>query len=316
MLTFKEFLNEKIISKFDKDELQTAKEIMDVIKDNSLFKDQVLYRGFNGMRQNFAEIANDRSGFYGGLNTNVTTFVKNHLKVKNPTFATTDTTQASMFGAVHIFLPHSNDIIFHSDKIRDILVDMPNEEQTSEELKAIEKEYNRSNISKLGKNKGEFIVDSKKYYLINYLGLTSSFNSKFFKSKSTIEKMTYGDVYEALKSYVGLAEWQIKNGKRKSFQQQNLDDDKQRNRMAKLRQDRSSPEQLKIRLEVMKKFMHDFEYEEEGFSLVFKTQKAAKEAWKYVKPKMESRQNQSIMMDLSKTEYIDGDLVKNKIIIK
>ena len=91
-MTFKEFITEEVISKLDKDELITAKEIVKIIQSENLQKTKVLYRGFNGMRQYFAEVSNDRSSFYGGLKDSVTTFIKNYLKVKNPTFATTDMT--------------------------------------------------------------------------------------------------------------------------------------------------------------------------------------------------------------------------------
>ena len=48
----------------------------------------------------------------------------------------------------------------------------------------------------------------------------------------------------------------------------------------------------------------------------FKTQKAAKDAWKFIKPKIENRSNQMRIVDYSKKEFLNGELEKKQIIIK
>lgn len=77
MIGFKDFINEEIISKFDKDELETAKEMMEIISEGKLYKTPVLYRGMSGLNQHIAQITNDRTGFYGGLSDNTKLIVKN-----------------------------------------------------------------------------------------------------------------------------------------------------------------------------------------------------------------------------------------------
>lgn len=85
------------------------------------------------------------------------------------------------------------------------------------------------------------------------------------------------------------------------------------NRMKKLKEERLSQEQLKIRTDLMVHELKSFDFIIIGNSLEFKTQKAAREAWKYIKPKIESRFNQMKIIDLSKKEFLNGVLDKKQI---
>ena len=321
-MKFKDFILEEVISKLDKDELITAKEIVKIIQSENLQKTKVLYRGFNGMRQYFAEVSNDRSSFYGGLKDSVTTFIKNYLKVKNPTFATTDMTQASMFGAVYIFLPQPKDKLHQSDVIRDILSDISDEEKTPDDFKDLQKLYKENKISTVKRTSGEIIVDTKKYFLIDYISFTKSFRTKFFKPKNSIEKLTYGDIEEALNAYIGLEEWKINKGIRQSFDNMKSDSEKSIERMKKLRKARTSKEQLSIRLDNMIDALeemgieNEIDYKVNGSELEFRTLKSAKESWKLVKTKIEHRSNELISRDLSKIDFLDGELIRKVIKIK
>ena len=211
--------NEDLISKWDKDELITIQEIMDIIKSERLFKFPVLYRGFGSTGQRFSEITNTRSSFYGNMQKDTAKLIEKILKVKNPTFATGYQYQASMFGQTYIFLPMPKDKIYHSNSSTDIMADMGfNKNHSDKELKDIADSYSISTIKNLGKVNWEVIVSSKKYYLMNWDAIINNLKSKFFKPKTDITKLIWQDVYDTLKAYLSRAEWDIKNNKRLSFE--------------------------------------------------------------------------------------------------
>ena len=292
---------------------------MEIIKKGNLYKTKVLYRGMSGLNQYFAQITNDRTNFYGSLSDNTTSIIKKYLKIKNPTFATFDSSQASMFGEVHIFIPELSDKLYSNDKIRDIMAETNNEKYNSTtEQEKLAREYKQYTIKNI-KGKEEIIVDSKNYYLLSYIGFTKSFRTKFFTPKKSIENLTYGDIYDAIKAYVGLEEWKIKNGKRKSFEDNKKDEQNSRDRLQNLMKARKSPEQLKVRLKNMKDFLdaENIQYKDSReFEIEFNSQKAAKEAFKKVKEKMESRNNETTKMNLDNIDYLDGELYKKFIKIK
>ena len=320
-MRFKEFLNEEILDMWSKDELITAKEIMDIIKSNNLYKESVIYRGMNTSK-NFAEVTNDRTSFYGALSQNTVNIVKNHIKIKNPTFATFDMNQAHFFGAVHIFIPQSKDTLYVNPKIRDIMGETIDGYDNQEDQEKIAKVYISYNIKTVNKSKGkaEILVDTKRYYMVDYLLFVKSFKTKFFTPKTSIEKLTYGDVYDAINAYVGLEEWKQKQGHSKTFDQRKDDLDKTIKRTNDLRQDRRSPQQKSVRFELLKNLLRDngIEYisasENEDFQIEFKTQKAAKEAFKIVSKEMNSGQNQRKLMNLKQVEFISADLQKKFIV--
>jgi len=307
-MTFREFLiSEDVISKFDKDELQTAKDIIQIIKKGNLQKHKVLFRGMNGVNDYIAEVTNNRSSFYGSLSKNTSEIIKKYLKVKNPTFATFNQTQALMFGKVYIFIPELSDTIYLNKEVRDIMSETNSTEFDSDNAKKIfASEYKDYNISNIPNAKNEVIVDSEKYYLVNYTGLSGMKLS---------ESITYNDVLSALENYLNSEELKIKTGKRLSFDQQKKSLEKSKDKMAKLRQERKSPEQIAIRQKLMVDFLNknNINFTEGKGTIEFKTQKAAKDAFKVIKKEIDSRQNKFKMMDLSKKYFINGELEKKII---
>lgn len=240
-------VNEEIISKFDKDELKTIEEILEVIKKGNLYKQKVLFRGFGNTKQLFSEVTNTRSSFYGGLNDNVSKFISKYLKVKNPTFATRDIFQAGMFGDTYLFVPGEKNTLYYSQTVRDILADMGFKEKSDEDLKGWTDNYKKVPFNKLApQHKGEVIISAKKYYLVNWRILSTDFKSKFHKPKPWNEDLTYQDVFDTLKAYLSLAKWQIKNNKgRRSFEQNQKDDERnaerRKIRVAKHRKEHGLP---------------------------------------------------------------------------
>lgn len=118
---------------------------------------------------------------------------------------------------------------------------------------------------------------------------------------------------------MGLQEWRIKNGTRKSFEQNQEDDTKNLNKMDKLRADRRSPKQLRFRMNMLIELLkrENIEYESAlDFEIVFSSVKEAKDAFKIVKKSMDNNRNKQKMMNLSKIDYIDGELKKNMIYVK
>jgi tetratricopeptide (TPR) repeat protein len=310
-MKFKDYLEEAVISKLSKDELITSREILDEIKKEKLFKTKVLYRGFSAINQYFAEIENKRSSFYGSMRADTSRFIKDELKVKYPTFCTTDETQASMFGKVFIFLPTKAEY-FQSDYIRDVLSDLTlDTEEDFEDAKSL---YKKS--KKIPRSMGEIIVSTEKYFLIDYIGLSKSFSSKFYTPKTDISKLTYQDIYDLISAYLSLSEYKIKKGYRDDFETTIKKSKESHNRLIQLRKERTSATQLSTRTKMLQDYFdaEDIEYELEGFEFVFRTQKLAKEAFKPLKKVIENRQNNMKMMDLSKIEYYNAELKKNKII--
>jgi len=307
-MKFKDYINEKIVGRFDKDSLATAQEIIDIIKSTKIEKQKVLYRGFSGMTEDLALITNDREAFYGALNKEAFKFVKEYLKVKNPTFATTDHTQASMFGSVKIFIPNKNDTLLYSDKIKDVMADIgfdARDENYFEELLA---SYNKTTIKNIGKHNGEIIGDTKEYYLVDYLITAKSFNSKFFEPKKTIEGLTYGDVAEMLKSYISYNKFLIKVGKQQTFDVMKKEMDDNRIKMEKLRKNRLSDKSKKIRFKVLLDFLNkegiDYTENEDDRSVNFKTQVLLKKVLKMIDKENEKPNMVAKMRDMTQVDYL------------
>ncbi len=217
-MNFKEYLEtgiertevktEAVITKFEKDELKTIQEILCIIKDH---KGKLTYRGFSGMNQTIGTVSNKRSSFYGALRKEVHSFIKGPLGVKYPTFATTDETQAMMFGQTFIFVSKGTGYV-HT-YMRDILSDTT--EDTN--FEGMEKGFTKGDIDDVSKRAmGEIIVDTPEYYLINYKYLAGDFRSKFFKPKK--EAKDWQDVYDLLYNILKYENWKIKNNKRDSFE--------------------------------------------------------------------------------------------------
>jgi len=314
-MKFKEFITEKIISKFDKDTLIVAQEIIDIIEKSNIGTMPVLYRGFSGLRDNFAEITNTRTSFYGGLNDTVTKFIQKYLEVKNPTFATTRTSQAEMFGRVHIFLPQEKDTLIYSSEVQDILTSLGFNDVPDTELEELLKTYTATDHAHRRKHDGEIIVDTKKYYLIDYMGLVKSFNSKFFKPEHTIENMNYNDIVRALKAYISYNNYLIKVGKRKSFEDTKLDNKKQMNRMDDLRAERLTPKNKTIRYNMLLKALEDsnieyIESNDKDYSVTFKTQGKQKAANKVLQQIVKSQERYA--RDMNNVDYIWIDNSKDK----
>jgi hypothetical protein len=316
-MKFKDFLecstNEAVISKFDKDLLETAEDILTTIKKENLFKSKVLYRGFSSLRQDFAEITNNRNSFYGSIRDDIKKFILNTLEIKNPTFVTTDITQASMFGKVYIFISENSDYVY-SDEVRDILSDMTfKDEKDYDEAKQL---YKRS--TNIPNTSGEVMVDTKKYFLVDYIGLSKSFKSKFFKPKTSIENLTYQDIYDLIKAYVSITKYKIKMGYQQDFKTMKQTSKDHYEKMAKLRDERNSASQLSTRSKMISNLfdMHSIEYTLKGYDFEFKTQKAAKEAWKILKEKIQDKRNEMKKRNLSEIEFYDGELDKKLIKVK
>jgi len=316
MKNFKQFLREAVISKHDKDELVTIEDTLYAIKNNNLFKEKVLFRGMSTTNY-ISEVTNDRSNFHGGMIDNTREIIQNHLKIKNPTFITTDEIQASMFGPVKIYIPGKNDTFFSNEYVNDIMVYTNNSNFDSEESKVeFAKSYKKS--SKLHKNRtGEVIVDTKHYYLMDYLGfIKNSFKSrKVYTPKESLKGLTYRDVYDTLKAYLGLEQWKIQQGYRKSFDNSKKDAQKSADRMNDLRKERKSDSQLSVRTKFLvshlhKKDIEDFIVDDKNFRLEFKSQKRVKEVWKIIKPDIENRINYMKITNLSEIEFLNPSLDK------
>jgi hypothetical protein len=307
-MKFKEYINEKIMGRFDKDSLATAQEIIDIIKSTKIEKNKVLYRGFSGMTEGLALITNDREAFYGALNKEAFKFVKEYLKVKNPTFATTDYTQASMFGSVKIFIPNKNDTLLYSDKVNDVMADIGFDGRDENHFENLLSSYNKATIKNISKHKGEVIVDTKEYYLVDYLVTANSFKSKFFEPKKTIEGLTYGDVVEMLKSYISYNKFLIKVGKQQPFDVMKKEMDDNRNKMEKLRKNRMSDESKKIRFKVLLNFLDkegiEYTKDEDDRSVSFKTQVLLKKVLKMIDKENEKPNMAAKLRDMTQVDYL------------
>ena len=220
-MKFKTFLaNEAVLHFLDKDELQTAQEILDTIKSLNLMKLRCRYRGFSGGQKNngIAEVTNKRSGFYGGLNATGRILVKDYLGVKYPTFVAMDREKASFFGPVFVYVPFKKSTHHQSAVIQDLVTDLPLEAPTDPDYFAdMKKSYDTGGLGDLRYPNSEIIADAEKYYLIQYTKLTESFRSKFFNPVKDDKTLTYGDIYNAVKAYISYSKYMIKIGKKRSF---------------------------------------------------------------------------------------------------
>ena len=88
-----------------------------------------------------------------------------------------------MFGSVYVFLPKSEDKLYYSNSVRDILTDLSFGEVPTEKLETLHNSYKSTNHKSITKHAGEILVDSKKYFLIDYINLSKSFKSKFLLLK-------------------------------------------------------------------------------------------------------------------------------------
>ena len=323
MIGFKQFISEDVIGKFDKDELIIVEDILESIKKNKLQSKQVMFRGMN-TKDYVSEVTNDRTGFYGSAMENTKLIISKNLGIKNPTFITTNEIQASMFGAVKIFIPSTKSTFFGNPTISDIMADTGREGYDTEEARQkVADGYTKSNSILSDRKYKEVLVDTKKYYLFDYLGFIKyTFkNRSKYKPKERIESLTYGDIYDTLNAYLGLEKWKIQKGHRKSFEDSQKDAKKQSDRLTELRKERSSEKQLSIRLDIMIKHLNDldvddFTVDERNFTVDFKSQKRAKEVWKEVKKGIENRMNQMKVTNLGEIKFLDGVIEKNKIRIK
>jgi len=307
-MNFKDYINEKILGRWDKDSLEIAQEIINIIKSEKLEKQKVLYRGFSGMTTEIALITNDRTSFYGALNKGAYNFVKNYLKVKNPTFATTDYIQASMFGSVKIFIPNKKDILLYSDKVNDVMADIGFDDKNEEYFDELLASYNKTTIKNLKGHEGEVICDTKEYYLVDYLTTSNSFKSKFFEPKKTIDNLTYGDIIEMLKSYISYNKFLIKVERKKSFDVLKKELEDNSNKMEKLRKIRMSDDSKKIRYKVLLDFLDkegiDYIKDEDDRSVSFKTQVLLKKALKMIDKENEKPNKLSKLRDMSQIDYL------------
>ena len=222
-MRFKTYLNEAVIGSLDKDVIDTAQEMMESIKSRNLFESNVLYRGFSG-KNNFGGlylVTNNRKGFYGGLSTSMNNLVTRNLKVKHPTFVSTDITQAGTFGPVNIFIPSGKTDYHYSLSVHDGLTSVGvHTEDQPEDLEDLASTYNKvSNPATIPHNTGEVIVDARAYYLIRYPHLVDAIRSKYFTPKDE-RNLKYKDIYTALKAFVSYQKWRIENGASISFRDQ------------------------------------------------------------------------------------------------
>jgi len=192
------FLNEKVYGPIQGEGVVALSEkVMGQIKKYNLWDSPLKYRGFSGNNafNGVVRVTNKREGFYGALSDDLRKFIKKDLGVKNPTFATTDEIQAKMFGQVNIYVPGDNEKYFVNPVVRDALSDL-----NSGNI-FMYKEH--KSLKDITKHKGEILIDTKEYFLVNPYHLDNETRSKF-KPKSI---KTYKDLYKLLKSFVSYWKW-------------------------------------------------------------------------------------------------------------
>jgi len=273
MIKFSEFITEDILRYLDKDELETAREMLDAIKTLNLFKVKCKYRGFNGPgnANGISEVTNKRSGFYGSVSPVTKILIKEFLKIKNPTFVAMNYSKAAFFGKVHLYIPYKKSAHYQSWTIQDVVTDLPNEIPKDKDedryFEDLQSSYGGGTGIENCKSPGsEIIADTEKYYLVNYDTLVSNIKSKFFKPVTDWKKeITYGDLYEAINAYIKYSEFLIKIGKKKSFNDTTKDFENTQNRNKKSAEEKLSKKNREMRKKIIEK-----DAEKEGWNINIK----------------------------------------------
>lgn len=296
-MNFKNYLkiNEAILGVSDIDIIEVAKEMMEIIKSENLSKRKVIWRGSKGPINPISYVTNTRSGFYGSMSYPAKVIIQDYLKVKNPTFATTDFTQTTMFGTPYIFLPKKNDNLFNSLLIRDIVSGTDINQTDPEYFENKAALYTKSTIKNF-RGINEIIVDTKGYYLVHYKSFIKQFKNKYFKPQKE-KDLTYGDLNEALKSFINYKEWMIKNGYSKSYEQNKEETKKQAKKVQDLKDEMRSPKKTKERYKIFIEELNrlginqgDYTVKEGSFKAIktyngyifeFRSQKKAKEIYNH-----------------------------------
>ncbi len=190
-------LNEKVYGPIQGEGVVAlAEKVMQQIKKYNLWKTKVIYRGFSGNNafNGVVRVTNDRSGFYGMIDNDLRNFIKKDLKIKNPTFATTDEFQSKMFGSTNIYVPGDNERYFVNPVVRDGLVDL-----NAGNISFYKEKKSLKDIH----HKGEILIDTKEYFLVDPMHLDEETRSKFKPKKIK----NYEDLYKMLKSFVSYWKW-------------------------------------------------------------------------------------------------------------
>ena len=236
-MSFRDFLQEDVKKlKVTDDFIKYSENLQLLIKKHNLFKEQIMWRGFNikGLFGPAFYVDNSKKtkhigNVFSDLEKSTASEISTKLKIKNPVFLTTDYDSAKFFGAPFIVIPDAPYKIFTSPIVSDMLsvgrsslkdlgigssevaLDKLPHDEFDIAIKMLLKTYvPKAKIS--GRNEG--ILDTVGYYMGSVHGISTMTNKdKFNKIKTNSDYKTYSNLYSALSSYIRQMKYQ--NSKQK-----------------------------------------------------------------------------------------------------
>ena len=145
-------------------------------------------------------VTNDRDGFYGMMNPNAVSLIK-EIGIRHITFGARQRIKAKMFGYVYIIVPKGDFKAFQSKEHSDVLAAFKTFEPADPiEIQKIAKTYTET-LDDI--NDMEILFDTKEYYLIDIDWILKEIDkgNKFQKYKAGTVN-TYADLADALKSVI------------------------------------------------------------------------------------------------------------------